>query len=61
MKQIVKLRANKEKIVSNIEMKQVINQMTKKVEDIVPKQTMSFEKLLIEDIAKLNDSDRILA
>jgi hypothetical protein len=47
MKQIVKLRANKEKIVSNIDVKQVINQTTKKVEDIVPKQTVNFEKLLI--------------
>jgi hypothetical protein len=43
----------KEAIVESPNVKQIITETTKKVEVVVPKQTMDFEKLLVKDIAEL--------
>ena len=59
MKQISKLRINKERLVQSPEIKNVIWETNNKVAEIVPKKEFDFEKAVVEDIAKLWDKDRI--
>ena len=59
MSEITKLRANKERLVSSSEVKTVITDTNRKIDDIVPKKEVDFDKMLVEDIAKLWDKDRI--
>lgn len=61
MKRLSKLRVNKEKLVTSPEMKQVVSETTKKIDEIVPKKQFDFEKMVVEDIAKLWDEARIEA
>jgi len=61
MKQISKLRVNKERLVNSSDLKQIIWETNNKVIEIVPKKQLDFEKLVIEDIAKLWDKDRLEA
>jgi len=59
MKQISKLRINKERLVQSPKIKNVIWDTNNKVDEIVPKKEFDFEKAVVEDIAKLWDKDRI--
>lgn len=52
MKEIVKHRAKKEVLVNTPEIKWVISETNKKIENIVPKKEVDFDKMLIEDIGK---------
>ncbi len=61
MKKIAKLRINKEILVKNPKVKQTIKGTNNKFSEIIPKKELDFEKLLVEDIAKLWDKDRIEA
>lgn len=59
MKQISKLRVNKETLVQSVDMKDVVWKTKWEIERIVPPKQFDFEKMLIEDIAKLWDLDRV--
>jgi len=59
MKEISKLRVNKERLVQSPEMKTVVWETNNKVAEIIPKKQLDFEKAVVEDIAKLWDKDRI--
>ncbi len=61
MKQISRLRIDKKRLVNNTKVKQTIWETNNKISSIIPKKELDFEKLLIEDIAKLWDRDRIEA
>lgn len=61
MKQISKLRSNKENLVNNSSIKQVVWETNNKVADIIPKKQLDFENALVEDIAKLWNKDRLEA
>ena len=61
MKKIAKLRINKENLVSAPEVKGVIWEINKKVDDVVPKKQFDFEEMITDDIAKLCDADRLEA
>ncbi len=61
MKKIARLRVDKERLVNSKKVKQTIKETNNKVSKIVPKKELDFEKVLVEDIAKLWDKDRIEA
>ena len=61
MKQISKLRVNKEMLVQSPDIKNIIWKTNNKVDKIIPKKQLDFEKALVWDIAKLADKDRIEA
>ena len=61
MKEISRLRVNKERLVESSKLKQVVWDTRNKVNKIVPKQEIDFEKALVEDIAKLWDKQRLEA
>jgi len=61
IKEIAKVRRHKEKLVNNSEIKSEIININAKVEAIVPKKQIDFDKMLEADIVKLQDKDRIQA
>ncbi len=61
MKKFAKNRINKENLVSSPNVKNVIGNVNKKVDNIVPKKQFDFEWSVVEDIAKLWDKDRLEA
>ncbi len=61
MKQISKLRVNKEMLVQSPDIKNIVWKTNNKVDKIIPKKQLDFEKALVWDIAKLADKDRIEA
>ena len=63
MKEITRLRPhiNKESIVASPEIRWVVKETSKKVDEIVPKKQLDFSKMLVEDIAKLWDKERLEA
>ncbi len=52
MKQISKLRINKERLVNSSDLKQVILETNNKVDEIVPKKELDFENLVIKELQK---------
>jgi hypothetical protein len=62
MKQISRLRVNKENLVNSPDIKNIVSNTTKQIDDIVPKKQFDFESMTVENISKLkNSSDRIEA
>lgn len=63
MKEVTKLRphTNKESIVTSPEVKWVVKETWKKVDEIVPKRQLDFSKMLVEDISKLWNKERLEA
>lgn len=61
MKELAKFRVNKETIVLSPNVKWVIKETNSKVGDILPKKQLDFGKMLIEDIAKLWNKERLEA
>ncbi len=61
IREIAKVRRHKEKLVNNSEIKSEIINTNVKVEAIVPKKQIDFDKMLESDIVKLQDKDRIEA
>nr|MDD3720419.1 phosphotransferase [Candidatus Gracilibacteria bacterium] len=61
MKELAKLRSHKENIIASSEVKGVVKETSKKVDEIVPKKQLDFNKMLVEDIAKLGDKERLEA
>ena len=59
MKQISKLRKPSERVVESSQAKNIIWEIRKEIDEIVPKKELDFENLIIEDVAKLWDKDRI--
>jgi len=59
LKNIRYLKANKENLVSSEELKLVISETNSKIDWILPKRELDFEKALKADIGKLWDADRI--
>lgn len=58
MKEIAKLRAKKETLVNTPEIQWVIVETNKKIEDIVPKKEVDFERKLQEDITEIWDREK---
>jgi hypothetical protein len=58
MKELSRLWVNKEHIVRSAEVKGTIRETRSKIDGIVPKKQIDFEKALLEDIAKLGNAER---
>ncbi|MBW7954513.1 hypothetical protein H3C61_01745 [Candidatus Gracilibacteria bacterium] len=58
IKEVAKLRVNKENLVKSPEIKGVISDTNKKINEVIPKKQVDFNKMLVEDIAKLGDKER---
>ncbi len=58
MKELSRLWVNKEHIVQSAEVKGAIRETRSKVDDIIPKKQIDFEKALLEDVAKLGNAER---
>lgn len=63
MKELAKLRPHttKESIIVSPEVKWLVKETWKKVDEIVPKKQLDFNKMLVEDIAKLWNKERLEA
>ncbi|MGE4443535.1 MAG: hypothetical protein AB7E37_00905 [Candidatus Altimarinota bacterium] len=61
IKEVARLRVNKESLVKSPEIKGVISDTNKKVNEVIPKKQVDFNKMLVEDIAKLGDKERLEA
>lgn len=61
MKELKNFRAHKENIPTSPEVKWVVQETSKKVEELVPKKQIDFEKLLVEDVKKLWPKERLEA
>jgi hypothetical protein len=61
LKQLAKLRINKEKLVESIDTKKLIWSVKWKVDKIIPKKQIDFGQMVTEDIAKLWNIDRLEA
>jgi len=61
IKEVARLRVNKESLVKSPEIKWVISDTNKKVNEVIPKKQVDFNKMLVEDIAKLWDKERLEA
>lgn len=60
-RELSKLRKPAERVVESPEIKNVVWETRWKVDEIVPKKEMDFDKMLVEDIAKLWDKERLEA
>ncbi len=61
MKEMSRLRKPAERVVEGREVKSVISETRWKIDKIVPKKQLDFEKALVEDIDKLWDKERLKA
>ncbi|MDD3794190.1 MAG: hypothetical protein PHI37_05225 [Candidatus Gracilibacteria bacterium] len=63
MKEIARLRphTSKESVIVSPEIRGVVKETGKKIDEIVPKKQLDFSKMLVEDIAKLGDKERLEA
>lgn len=61
MKEIVKHTAKKEALMNTPEIKWIISETNKKIENILPKKEVDFNKMPVEDIAKLWEKERLEA
>jgi len=61
IKEISKLRVNKERIVESTKIKNVINDTKINLDNIISKKELDFKDLVIEDIAKLWNKERVKA
>ncbi len=59
MKEIAKIKKPAERFVENPKVKGIIWETRWKVDELIPKKQLDFEKLLVEDIAKLWDKERL--
>lgn len=59
MKNFTKNRLNKESLVSSPDVKDVVGIVNKQVDNIVPKKQIDFEKIMVEDISKLWDKEKL--
>lgn len=58
MKELSRLWLNKERIVQSAEVKWVIHQTKSRIDSIIPKKQVDFEKAFLEDVAKLGNAER---
>ncbi len=61
IRELASYRLHKENIVINTEIKWVITETTSRVDNIIPKKELDFESMLVDDIVKLWDQDRLEA
>ena len=61
MKELTHLRGKKDLLVSSPEVKKALTHTSSQVEKIVPKKELDFQNMMVQDVAKLSNNERLEA